>query len=173
MIIWLNGTFGVGKTTTAGELVRLLPAARLFDTEEVGYLLRSIPGLPALGDFQHWPPWRGLVVETARQVLDYVGGTLVIPQTVLVQRYWAEIRTGLAATHIPVRHVLLHTDQDTLARRIERDSASNRRWRLDHLQCYQLALLWLRAEAEVIDTTDLTAQDAARMIAATAIARVI
>ncbi|WP_228834433.1 AAA family ATPase [Nocardia abscessus] len=33
MIIWLNGTFGAGKTTTAGELTALLPGSRIFDTE--------------------------------------------------------------------------------------------------------------------------------------------
>jgi hypothetical protein len=32
MIVWINGTFGAGKTTTAAALVELLPAARLFDT---------------------------------------------------------------------------------------------------------------------------------------------
>nr|WP_240746972.1 hypothetical protein [Cryptosporangium phraense] len=34
------------------------------------------PGLPATDNFQHWPPWRTLVVETARRVLEYTGGTL-------------------------------------------------------------------------------------------------
>jgi len=33
MIIWLNGAFGAGKTTTATELAGTMPSARLFDTE--------------------------------------------------------------------------------------------------------------------------------------------
>ncbi|WP_445182903.1 AAA family ATPase [Pseudonocardia sp. Cha107L01] len=165
VIVWLNGTFGAGKTTTAGELVELLAGARLFDAEEVGYLLRRIPNLPAVGNFQHWPPWRGLVVETARQVLDYVGGTLVIPQTVLVRRYWVEIRDGLAAADIPTRHFLLHADRETLVHRIERDTPGNRRWRLQHLRDYRVALSWLREHAEVVDTTDVTPRDVARAIA--------
>ncbi|SEC34411.1 hypothetical protein SAMN04489727_3418 [Amycolatopsis tolypomycina] len=50
MIVWLNGTFGAGKTTTAAELARLL-GARTFDTEFVGYLLRT--AFPEHGgDFQ-------------------------------------------------------------------------------------------------------------------------
>jgi tRNA A37 threonylcarbamoyladenosine biosynthesis protein TsaE len=28
VIIWLNGTFGAGKTTTAAELLTLLPGSR-------------------------------------------------------------------------------------------------------------------------------------------------
>src|SRR4051812_37715179 len=89
------------------------------------------PGLPETDDFQQWPPWRQLVVETARRVLDYTGGTLVIPMTVLVEQYWREISTGLAQHAIPVRHFVLHADQATLRGRIEREhpvpprSASN------------------------------------------------
>ena len=34
--MWLNGTFGAGKTTTAAELARLIPGARIFDPETAG-----------------------------------------------------------------------------------------------------------------------------------------
>jgi hypothetical protein len=75
----------------------LLPDSRVFDAEKVGETLMDItPWLPGTDNFQHWPPWRQLVVETARGVLDYTGGTLVMPMTVLVERYWREISTGLA-----------------------------------------------------------------------------
>ncbi len=77
------------------------------------------PGLPWTGNFQDWSPWRPLVVETARRVLDYTGGTLVMPMTVLVEQYWREISSGLAQHAIPVRHFVLHADQDTLRGRIE------------------------------------------------------
>jgi hypothetical protein len=61
----------------------------VFDAEMVGETLMDItPRLPATDNFQHWPPWRPLVVETARRVLDFTGGTLVIPW-----RSWAS-RTG-------------------------------------------------------------------------------
>lgn len=158
MIIWLNGTFGAGKTTTAKEVTALLPDSRLFDTEKVGEMLWHVLGVPDR-DFQDFPPWRGLVVETARQVLDHVGGTLVVTQTVLVESYWQEIHDGLTRAGIPVHHVLLHTDRDTLVERIETDgkpeSAGARQWRLDHLTDYERALPRLRREAREIDTTDV------------------
>ncbi|WP_098891919.1 AAA family ATPase [Streptomyces sp. or3] len=158
MIIWLNGTFGAGKTTTAKEVTALLPDSRLFDTEKVGEMLWHVLGVPDR-DFQDFPPWRGLVVETARQVLDHVGGTLVVTQTVLVESYWQEIHDGLTRAGIPVHHVLLHTDRDTLVERIETDgkpeSVGARQWRLDHLTDYERALPWLRREAREIDTTDV------------------
>jgi hypothetical protein len=70
------------------------------------------PGLPETDHFQHWPPWRSLVVETARRVLDHTGGILVMPMTVLVEQYWREISAGLSQHGIPVRHFVLHANQD-------------------------------------------------------------
>lgn len=80
VIVWLNGTHGAGKTTTSTLVQQLIPNSRVFDAELVGVTLMDIsPGLPPTGNFQDWPPWRPLVVETAYRVLDYVGGALVIP----------------------------------------------------------------------------------------------
>ncbi len=42
MIVFINGTFGVGKTTAAERLVVRLPGSLLFDAELVGSLLRRI-----------------------------------------------------------------------------------------------------------------------------------
>ncbi|OUC95252.1 ATP-binding protein [Streptosporangium minutum] len=170
MIIWLNGTFGAGKTTTAGELVKIIPETRIFDSEHVGFMLRHIQGLPEVRNFQQWPPWRGLVVQTASHLLDYLGGVLVIPQTVLIEEYWAEIRLGLEKSGIPVHHFTLHTDQATLTRRIETDAVETgaRQWRLDHLADYRRALPWLSREAEVVDTTEIPPARVARIVAASA-----
>ncbi|WP_405908462.1 MULTISPECIES: AAA family ATPase [unclassified Streptomyces] len=168
MILWLNGTFGAGKTTTAKELTARIPESRLFDPEQVGYMLWHVLGQPR--EFQDFPPWRGLVVETARQVLDHVGGTLVVPQTVLNEEYWHEIRTGLAKADIPVRHYLLHTDDDTLVHRIETDtdpdSIGARQWRLDHLADYRRALPWLHEQAETVDTTGIPPSRVAELVIA-------
>ncbi|MEW9510585.1 ATP-binding protein [Streptomyces bacillaris] len=167
MIVWLNGTHGAGKTTTSALVQQLLPDSSVFDAEKVGEALMDIrPGLPALGNFQHWPPWRPLVVETARRVLDYTGGTLVMPMTVLVEEYWREISAGLAQHSILVRHFVLHADQDTLRGRIEGDpDMGPSAFRLKHLEPYaEAARTWLHADAEVIDTTCLTPAEAARRI---------
>lgn len=167
MIVWLNGTFGAGKTTTATELAGLLPDARVFDSEWVGFMLRHVLG--PVDDFQDWPPWRGLVVETAAQLQAYVGGTLVVPQSVLVEAYWQELRTGLEKAGLPVHHVLLHAADDTLVRRIESDTVETgaRQWRLDHLPAYRTALPWLRRAADtVVDTAGAEPHAVAQRIAA-------
>jgi hypothetical protein len=170
MIIWLNGAFGAGKTTTATELTTLVPGSRIFDPEHVGLMLRHVLTSEKVDDFQDWEPWRGLVVATATQILDYVGGLLVIPQTVLNHQYWQEVRTGLHNAGIPIHHVVLHAEPDELVRRITTDTVetSARQWRLNHLDAYQAARSWHNQEAHVINTTDLQPPQVAKLIAADA-----
>ena len=50
MAVLLNGAFGVGKTTVARRLVRLLSGSLLFDPEVIGFALRRLPSfLPLRG----------------------------------------------------------------------------------------------------------------------------
>lgn len=166
MIVWLNGTHGVGKTTTSALVQELIPGSRVFDAEKVGETLMDIkPGLPETDNFQHWPPWRPLVVETAHRVLEYAGGTLVMPMTVLVEAYWREISAGLAERGIPVRHFVLHADRATLLGRIESHGIASP-FRLQYVEPYaEAARTWLHGEAEVIDSTHITPAAAAQQIA--------
>ncbi len=159
VIVRLNGTHGAGRTTTSALAQQSIPCSRVFDAEKVGETLMDVtPGLPGTDDVQHWPPWRPLVVETAHRILDDTGGTPVMPRTVLVEQYWREISTGLAQHAIPVRHFVLHADQDTLRRRIEGDVLLDPSlFRLGYLEsCAEAARTWLHDEAEVVDTTHLT-----------------
>ncbi|MFY0407949.1 ATP-binding protein [Solicola sp. PLA-1-18] len=130
----------------------------MFDAEKVGETLMDIsPGLPETDNFQHWPPWRPLVVDTARRVLEYTGGTLVIPMTVLVEEYWREISAGFAQHQIRVDHFVLHATEPTLRQRIAGEHVVPSPFRLQYLAPYaEAARTWLRQEAQVVDTTDLS-----------------
>ena len=46
MIVWINGAFGSGKTTTAGLVTKRLDGAKLFDPEYVGYMLTPFVASP-------------------------------------------------------------------------------------------------------------------------------
>lgn len=168
MIVWLNGSHGVGKTTTGALVQPLIPESRVFDAEKVGEMLMDVkPSLPDTDNFQHWPPWRPLVVDTTRRILDYTGGTLIVPMTVLVEQYWQEISSGLATHGVPVRHFVLHADQATLRHRIENDTVMGpSTFRLRYLLAYgEAARTWLRGAGEMVDTTHLTAPGVALRIA--------
>ena len=165
MIVWLNGTFGAGKTTTGAQLRPLVPGARLFDPETVGYMLQPNLADRPVRDFQDWPPWRPLVVATATELVRYTGEHLIAAQTILDRGYLAEIFNGLRTAGLAVFHVLLDADDEVLRRRIGASQEATQ-WRLDHLATYRRARAWLRCEADlVLDTGALTAAQAAREIA--------
>lgn len=100
-VIWINGPFGIGKTTTARLLIGRIPGARIFDPEEVGYLLRDVMVHESVDDFQDWPLWRTLVVANMVEIINHTDSTLVTPMTVLRADYAEEIFTGLARRGMP------------------------------------------------------------------------
>lgn len=115
MIIWLNGAFGAGKTSTARELQTLLPGPRQFDPEWVGYMLRANLSDLVFTDFQQLAPFRTLVPVVMSEVAGLTGQHLIAAQSVLVESYWSELRSGLDRLSLPVFHVLLHADADLVA----------------------------------------------------------
>ena len=168
MIIWLNGTFGVGKTTTGQALVEARPALRLFDPEQVGYMLMNSLKDQTFGDFQDLPAWRALVPATALEIRRHTGQDLVAVQTVLREDYWAELKASFNELDEQVVHVVLDADAVTLRNRIENDQIelSARRWRLDHLETYTASRTWMIKEADlVIDTPRLAVGDVVSRIA--------
>lgn len=171
VILWLNGPFGGGKTATARRIVATAPGMRLFDPETVGYMLRANLGDRPIADFQDLPAWRMLVPRVAAVLAAETRANLISVQTVLVERYWAELRRGLADERLQLVHVLLDCSDAVLRQRIEGDDAERgaATWRLDHLVPYEAARRsWLERAADVvIDTSSLDADEVAlRVIAA-------
>ncbi|MFD9792875.1 NUDIX domain-containing protein [Streptomyces sp. NPDC059070] len=177
MIIWINGAFGAGKTSTARELVDLIPDSTLYDPEVIGGALRYLlpqKRLAEVGDYQDLPIWRRLVVDGAAAMLAELGGVLVVPMTLLRQEYRDEIFGGLASRRIPVRHVLLTHEETILRARIaarvevpDDPEASERcrQWAYEHIEPYRAALGWLREDAHVLDNGALTPRQSAEHIA--------
>lgn len=164
MIVWLNGTFGCGKTTTAAELRSLIPSGRLFDPETVGYMLRAnLTGHP-VSDFQDWPPWRPLVVATAAELARFTGQHLIAPQTILARAYVEQIFAGLRDAGLPVFHVVLDAEEDILRERIQ-GSPEAQSWRLAHLAEYRASRSWMIPAADlVVDIGRRTPSEAAHQI---------
>ncbi|MFD8065387.1 NUDIX hydrolase [Streptomyces parvulus] len=177
-VVWINGAFGAGKTTTARELIELIPNSTLFDPEVIGGALAHLlppKRLAEVGDYQDLPMWRRLVIDTAAAMLADLGGTLVVPMTLLRQEYRDEIFGGLAARRIEVRHVLLAPAETILRERIaSRETPEDlpdgeirvRQWCYDHIEPYRSALAsWLTADAHPVDTGTLTPYEAAARVA--------
>lgn len=165
MIVWLNGAFGCGKTTTAAELCPLIPSCRLFDPETVGYMLRPNLVDHPVSDFQQWPPWRTLVMATATELARFTGQHLIAPQTILARAYQEQIFAGLRDAGQAVFHAVLDAGEDVLRQRIE-GSGEAQAWRLAHLAQYQASRSWMIPAADlVVNTAGQTPSAVAHQIA--------
>lgn len=167
MIIWLNGTFGSGKTSTAERLAALVPNSRVIDPETVGQLLRANLSDQYIFDFQDWAAWRPLVAATLVEIARMTGQHLIVPQTVLKRDYLEQIFAPLRAAELEVFHVVLDAADALLRSRIELSGEGNE-WRLAHLDEYAQARPWITEAADfVVDTVASTpAQIARRIVAA-------
>lgn len=123
MIIMLNGTFGVGKTTTAAALHQRLPQAMIFDPETVGQLARYITaglrsGAEDTDDFQDIRIWPPLTVATAQQLARSYRRPLIVPMTIVNPAYLEPIRTGFS-TIGHVYHFCLMASLPTIQQRLQ------------------------------------------------------
>lgn len=119
VIVWINGPFGVGKSTVAGLVAERWPSATVFDPEYLGFLLRTWhPPGALVEDFQDLSVWRRMTLETAAGLLRDFGRPLVIPLTLLNPDYFEEIVGGLRTQGVEVRHFTLVAGREEVLRRV-------------------------------------------------------
>ncbi|CAM5432583.1 ATP-binding protein OS=Leifsonia shinshuensis OX=150026 GN=HNR13_000408 PE=4 SV=1 [Leifsonia shinshuensis] len=164
--MWVNGPFGGGKTTTVRALLEARPDFSVFDTEWIGAMLeaplrRKLP----VDDFQDWAAWRALVVAALLSIHDAVGGTIVVPQTVLVEEYWDEIVDGLVRGGVGVEAVTLVAGRAELEERIRADTVESSavEWRLRRLADFEAAE-WLTRRTRLVSTVGRSPEQVAGRI---------
>jgi adenylate kinase family enzyme len=143
MIVWINGAFGVGKTTVARALSAKWPSALLFDPEQIGFMLRRIvPEDFQTGDFQDLSLWRQLTVETAIGLLRQTNRPLIVPMTLVNPAYFEEVVGELRKRGTEIYHFALVGSQETIRRRIRRrwQLPGSKRWTLAQIDRCQKAL---------------------------------
>lgn len=137
MILFLNGPFGIGKTTVANILVQQIPLAMLYDPEEVGSLVqRLVSPIEKVSDFQDLVLWRTLVIEVAKLLKETYGRTLIIPMTIWRHDYFETIIGGLGCVDPDITCFRLTASKDTLMSRIlsRPDAEGPHAWCIAHLE---------------------------------------
>lgn len=129
----LNGSFGVGKTTTAQALLDVIPNALLYDPEQVGYLARAITKearsiAEETADFQDIRIWRPLVVAAAEQLIRHYARPLIVPMTLANPAYLDEIKNGFSAFDRQVYHFCLTASLQTIHSRLRERGDSPESW---------------------------------------------
>jgi hypothetical protein len=129
-IIWINGSFGVDKTTVAQELRREWPGAVLFDPELVGALLRAVvPRDLQTEDYQDLALWRDVTTATAAALVRRTRRPVLVPMTLVVPEYFEDVIGSLRRAGIEVRHFTLQASRETIQRRLqERPDATDWAW---------------------------------------------
>ncbi|MFT4397065.1 AAA family ATPase [Gordonia lacunae] len=118
MLIWINGAFGVGKTQTAHELHRRLPAAHVADPELLGFAMHKMLPPARRDDFQDLPQWRTGVTHTLLDAERSSGSPVIVPMTLVVGDYFDEIVGGLVESGVDVRHYTLSAPVEVIHRRL-------------------------------------------------------
>ncbi|AVT42008.1 AAA family ATPase [Plantactinospora sp. BB1] len=165
MILWINGAFGAGKTTTASLVTKRLDGAKVFDPEYVGYMLMPFVESPT-GDFQDLPLWRHLVIQTMTGLAQQHPHTWVVPMSLINVAYRTEIFDGIRAAGADLREVILRVPEQQLRNRIDDDQveAKARQWRQDHVT-QALTTFASLADAHFVDASQPPEQVAEAVLA--------
>ncbi|WP_195574201.1 AAA family ATPase [Paenibacillus sp. 1001270B_150601_E10] len=129
MIIWINGAFGSGKTSTAFELYRRLPNSHVFDPEEAGYYIRkNVPKEVAKRDFQDFPMWRDINYQMLYHLSQNYKGVVIVPMTIVDPLYFEEIVGRLRDQQVSVHHFTLWAEKETLQKRLRKRGERKGSW---------------------------------------------
>ena len=168
MILWLNGSFGAGKTTVAHELQKRLDRAYVYDPENIGYFLRkNAPEECRTPDFQDVPLWRDFNYETLKWIAGTYPGVIIAPMTLNRGQYFDEIIGRLQKDGVPVCHVILWASRETLLRRLKKRSLGRLSREEFAVQAIEKSLDFFasRPEEEKIATDDLTVDQVVEAVA--------
>lgn len=129
MILWINGAFGSGKTTSAYELHRRLPQSFVYDPENIGYFLfKNMPDQLRVQDFQNYPQWRLFNYEMLKDLAARHEGVIIAPMTVTNPQYFDEIIGRLRREGIEVKHYILYAERPTLEKRLNKRLQRGETW---------------------------------------------
>jgi chloramphenicol 3-O-phosphotransferase len=121
VFVFINGAFGIGKTTVARVLRDQIAGAVVSDPEHVGFVLRRLPAF-LLGlsqqpdDYQDMAIWRRLIVHQAG-LAHRRGGTVLIPMAFTNLDYLDSFAAALER-RAPVRRVCLVAPLEVVHRRL-------------------------------------------------------
>jgi predicted kinase len=123
MVIMINGSFGVGKTTVARLLRERLNGSIIFDPEWAGLLLMRLPGWVRLkgsgsDDFQDIELWRRSAVAGARLFRLAARGPLIVPMAFSRRDYFAEVSEGIRRFDPELRAFCLRASLETIRSRL-------------------------------------------------------
>ena len=116
MIIWINGSFGVGKTTVAEKLKEKIDKSIIYDPEKIGMFLSNT--LPTKEyDFQDYKLWRTINYEMLKNLYTEFE-VIIVPMTITNLQYYDEIVGRLERDAINIKHFILIASKENIVSRL-------------------------------------------------------
>ena len=133
MIIFINGAFGVGKTTVADIISKRLNGSHIYDPELLGSFLRGVlpKSMDKTDDFQDIPLWRQLNLQILKEMANH--GVIIVPMTIFVRQYYDEIIGRLISEGVDARHFILTADRQTVMERLAERGEKDDCWGARHI----------------------------------------
>jgi hypothetical protein len=123
MVVMINGSFGVGKTTVAASLRQMLPKSVIYDPEWAGFVLKRAPGWITLrgagsDDYQDLDLWRRSVIAGVRAFRYFASGPVIVPMAFSRRDYFDEVRCGIERFDPLLRVFCLRASLKTIQSRL-------------------------------------------------------
>src|SRR5215470_11667844 len=123
MVVVINGSFGVGKTTIAKLLRGSLPGSAIYDPEWAGFVLKRLPKWIKLkgsgsDDYQDICLWRRSAVAGVRLFRLFGSGPVLIPMAFSRRDYFDEVVGGIERLDSDLRVFCLKASISTLKKRL-------------------------------------------------------
>jgi broad-specificity NMP kinase len=123
MVVLINGSFGVGKSTVARLLRDALPGSAIYDPEWAGLALMRLAKLarlksPGVEDFQNFGLWRKSAVAGVRLFRSLARGPVIVPMTFSRRAYFDEVVAGVRRFDSELRVFCLKATLPTVKERL-------------------------------------------------------
>jgi hypothetical protein len=166
MVVFINGSFGIGKTTVSRLLAAQLPGSAIFDPEPMGVALLHLAAIvaPRKDDFQDLAAWRWLGARALR-IARSLRSTVIVPMAFTNLGYLEEFRSSVRDRGALTLHFCLTAPLPVVIARLHaRQSQGPTPWqRRRAAEC--CAAHQAPEFAEHVPTADRTAHEVANEIA--------
>ncbi|MFD7645674.1 AAA family ATPase [Kitasatospora sp. NPDC059795] len=129
MILFVNGPFGVGKTSTTGLIARRRPDALIVNPEDIGHMLwAQLPEALRTEEFELEPVWPPLTRCMLDQAARHYDRPVVVPMTIARQPVFDQIVRPLREAGHHVRHFTLLAEAATIRSRLRERGEGPDKW---------------------------------------------
>jgi predicted kinase len=140
VLLWINGTFGVGKTHVAHELQRKIPGSIVSDPELPGLGIQRMYPPHLRMDFQETPWWAPTVAELLADLASRHDGHVIVPMTLADPDRHDRVFGTLDAAGVETRHVTLLASRESVRRRVRARFEDPDGWPMEHYDANDDAL---------------------------------